>query len=282
VRLNKRFRKLVEQLSGGIGASIPWACQDWANIKAAYRFLSNPLVNEAEILQGHFQATRERLAGGDAPILMLHDTTEFNYHRDDTAAIGLGYQRYKPVRRPKLGPWQGAIDAILEADKSRPRRQRHTAKRIFELLREEHGYTAGYTIVKDYVRQGKIGAREMFVPLSHAPGEAQADFGEALVVVAGVECEAHYLAFDLLHSDDCFVVAFPAETTEAFLEGHARAFAYLSGIPTRILYSTPGWRWRGSWATGSGRGRETSFCTFGAVLRACLNPKKKGKNDGRF
>src|SRR6266478_3142926 len=76
----------------------------------------------------------------------------------------------------------------------------------------------------------------MFVPLSHAPGEAQADFGEALVVIAGVECEAHYLAFDLPHSDDCFVVAFPAETTEAFLEGHVRAFAYFGGVPTRILY----------------------------------------------
>src|SRR5271155_408132 len=147
-----------------------------------------------------------------------------------------GYQRHKPVWRPKLGPWQGAIDAILEEDKNRPRRQRHTAKRIFERLREEHKYTGGYTIVKDYVRQSKIGAREMFMPLSHSPGEAQADFGEALVVVAGVEREAHYLAFDLPHSDDCFVVAFPAETTEAFLEGHVRAFAYFGGVPTRILY----------------------------------------------
>jgi len=121
-----------------------------------------------------------------------------------------GYQRLKPVRRPMLGPWQGAIDAILEEDKSRPARQRHTAKRIFERLRGEHGYTGGYTIVKDYVRQSKISAREMFVPLCHAPGEAQADFGEALVVVAGVECKAHYLAVDLPHSDDCFVAAFPA------------------------------------------------------------------------
>ena len=76
----------------------------------------------------------------------------------------------------------------------------------------------------------------MFVPLTHAPGEAQADFGEALVVIAGVEQKAHYLAMDLPHSDDCFVVAFPAETTEAFLEGHVRAFAYFGGVPTRILY----------------------------------------------
>jgi hypothetical protein len=76
----------------------------------------------------------------------------------------------------------------------------------------------------------------MFIPLTHAPGEAQADFGEALVVIAGVEQKAHYLAMDLPHSDDCFVSAFPAETTEAFLEGHVRAFAYFGGVPTRILY----------------------------------------------
>ena len=74
------------------------------------------------------------------------------------------------------------------------------------------------------------------MPLSHAPGEAQADFGEAMVVVAGVECKAHFMAFDLPHSDDCFVQAFPAETTEAFLEAHVRAFEYFGAVPTRILY----------------------------------------------
>jgi len=147
-----------------------------------------------------------------------------------------GYQRQKPVRRPKLGPWRGVIDAILDDDQGQPRKQRHTAKRIFERLRAEHGYRGGYTIVKDYVRQSKLGRQEMFVPLSHAPGEAQADFGEALVVMAGVECKAHYFVMDLPHSDDCFVVAFPAETTEAFLEGHIRAFSYSGGVPTRILY----------------------------------------------
>ena len=147
-----------------------------------------------------------------------------------------GYQRQKPVRRPKLGPWQGVIDAILESDKIQPRKQRHTARRIFERLGAEHGYTGGYTIVKDYVRQSKLGSREMFVPLSHAPGEAQADFGEAMVVIAGLEQKAHFMVFDLPHSDDCFVQAFPAETTEAFLDGHVRAFAYFGAVPTRILY----------------------------------------------
>ena len=147
-----------------------------------------------------------------------------------------GYQRQQAVRRPKLGPWLGVIDAILKEDKTRPVKQRHTAKRIFERLKEEHGFSGGYTIVKDYVRGEELRGREMFVPLVHPPGEAQVDFGEALVVIAGVEQKAHFLAMDMPHSDDCFVMAFPAETTEAFLEGHARAFEYFGGVPTRILY----------------------------------------------
>src|SRR5580704_8086560 len=151
-------------------------------------------------------------------------------------AVPPGYQRQQPIKRPKLGPWLGVIDAILSDDKQRPVKQRHTAKRIFERLKEEHGFTGGYTIVKDYVRSAELYSREMFIPLTHAPGEAQVDFGEALVVIAGVEQKAHYLAMDLPHSDDCFVVAFPAETTEAFLEGHVRAFAHFGGVPTRILY----------------------------------------------
>ena len=151
-------------------------------------------------------------------------------------AVPPGYQRQQPIKRPKLGPWVGVIDAILEEDKSTPPKQRHTAKRIFERLREEHGFTGGYTIVKDYVRESKVSGQEMFVPLTHAPGEAQGDFGEAQVVIAGVEQTAHYQAFDLPHSDDGFVQAFPSETTEAFLEGHVRAFAYWDAVPTRILY----------------------------------------------
>jgi transposase len=127
------------------------------------------------------------------------------------------------------------IDAILDDDKQRPARQRHRAKWIFERLREEHSFTGGYTIARDYVRSAELRKREMFVPLTHAPCEAQADFGKALVVVAGVECEAHYLAMDLPHSDGCFVSAFPAEMSEAFLEGHVRAFACFGAIPTRIL-----------------------------------------------
>jgi transposase len=151
-------------------------------------------------------------------------------------AVPPGYQRQQPVKKPKLGPWLGVIDAILNDDKQRPAKQRHTAKRIFERLKEEHQFTGGYTIVKNYVRAATLRSREMFVPLVHPAGEAQVDFGEALVVIAGVEQKAHYLVMDLPHSDDCFVAAFPSETTEAFLGGHVRAFAYFGGVPTRILY----------------------------------------------
>jgi len=151
-------------------------------------------------------------------------------------AVPPGYQRQQPINRPMLGPWVGVIDAILEDDKQKPAKQRHTARRIFDRLQAEHGFTGGYTTIKNYVRGAHVRGREMFVPLLHPPGEAQVDFGEALVVIAGVECKAHFLAMDMPHSDDCFVTAFPAETTEAFLEGHLRAFEYFGAVPTRILY----------------------------------------------
>ncbi|MGH8664615.1 MAG: IS4/Tn5 family transposase DNA-binding protein, partial [Burkholderiales bacterium] len=86
-RLGKRFRSLLQRLAASPGQGIPLACQDWANTKAAYRFLDNRRVSETEILAGHFEATRERAAATDGPILVLHDTTEFSYKREDIAAV---------------------------------------------------------------------------------------------------------------------------------------------------------------------------------------------------
>jgi hypothetical protein len=87
-RLGKRFRSLLGQLSSSPGDSIPLVCQDWANTKAAYRFFDNDRVSEAEILSGHFQATRDRAAATSGPILVMHDTTEFTYKREDVEAVG--------------------------------------------------------------------------------------------------------------------------------------------------------------------------------------------------
>jgi transposase len=147
-----------------------------------------------------------------------------------------GYQRSQPPLRPKLDPFTNIIDRILEDDRTVHRKQRHTAKRMFERLRDEHGFTGGYTIVKDYVREQRRRQREMFVPLSHPPGHAQADFGEADAILAGIKHRAHFFVMTLPHSDAGFVSAYPAATTEAWQDGHNRAFIFFGGVPQSILY----------------------------------------------
>jgi transposase len=97
-----------------------------------------------------------------------------------------GYTRTAPVTKPKLGALLPVIDTILDTDRTGPVKQRHTAKRIFERLRDEHDFTGGYTVVKDYVRICRARGRETFVPLAHPPGHGQVDFGEAVAVIGGV------------------------------------------------------------------------------------------------
>jgi hypothetical protein len=89
VRLGRRFCDLLKQISDGMGSSIPFACQDWASTKAAYRFFANERVEEADILSGHFAATRARYDDCKGPILLIQDTTEFSYQRANTNAIGI-------------------------------------------------------------------------------------------------------------------------------------------------------------------------------------------------
>ena len=165
----------------------------------------------------------------------------FGLHRDTVRkmlqySVPPGYRRQRAPRRPKLEPYVGVIDQLLEGDKGVPKKQRHTVRRIFERLREEHNFPGGYTIVKDYVRERRLRLREMYVPLSHPPGHAQCDFGQAKAVIGGVERKIHYFVLDLPHSDGCFVKAYPAETTEAFCDGHVSAFTFLGGVPRSILY----------------------------------------------
>ncbi len=105
VRHGKRLRQLLEQLSGKVGATTPWACQDWANTKAAYRFFGNDRISEANILAGHFASTRERFgASSGFPVLVLHDTTEFSFRREDGRAVGILQKvatRYASQGRPQ-------------------------------------------------------------------------------------------------------------------------------------------------------------------------------------
>ena len=165
----------------------------------------------------------------------------FNLSRDTVRkmmaySVPPGYRRQAPVRRPKLDAFIPIIDQWLEADRAVPRKQRHTAKRVFDRLRDEHGFTGGYTIIKDYMRDRARRGQEMFVPLAHPPGHAQADFGEATVVIGGVEQKAHFFVLDLPHSDACYVHAYPAAVAEAWVDGHIHAFAFFGAVPQSIVY----------------------------------------------
>ncbi len=147
-----------------------------------------------------------------------------------------GY-RLRVVRsKPKLGAFTGVIDQILEDDRSAPAKQRHTGRRIFERLRDEHGYRGGITQVRDYVAESRRHSKEVFVPLSHPPGEAQFDFGEATVVIAGERTKAAFAVMTLPFSDAWHLSAYPRECTETFQAAHVAAFSFFGGVPTRTSY----------------------------------------------
>jgi transposase len=147
-----------------------------------------------------------------------------------------GYRQANQRPKPKLEPFLPVIRQILEDDGKAPTKQKHTARRIFERLRDEHGYTGGETVVKDAVREWRISRREVFLPLSHPPGEAQVDFGEATVRISGTETKVAIFVMTLPYSGMIFVQAFPKECTETFMEGHRRAFEEFGGVPKRISY----------------------------------------------
>jgi transposase len=122
------------------------------------------------------------------------------------------------------------IVEILEADKRAPKKQRHTAKRVFDRLVEEHAFDGCcYSSVKEAVRAWRQGRQEVFLPLLHPPGEAQVDFGFAEVDLAGERTQVALFVMTLPYSDAVFVQAFPRECTEAFQEGRRRAFEFFGG-----------------------------------------------------
>jgi transposase len=147
-----------------------------------------------------------------------------------------GYRQRRPRARPKLDQFLPVIHEILEQDKKSPRKQRHTTKRIFDRLRTEHGYAGGLSIVGEAVRAWRAGTAEVFMPLSHPPGHAQVDFGEAVVRLRDQETKVAYFVMSLPFSDAFFCQIFPRECTETFQEGHCRAFQFFGGVPTRISY----------------------------------------------
>ena len=106
-------------------------------------------------------------------------------------AVPPGYQRKDPPVSPKLGPFVGIVNQILLDDRDVLKKQRHTAVRIFERLRDEHDYQGGYTVVREFVAKERLRQQEVFIPLAHPPGRAQVDFGEADIYLGGVKTRIH-------------------------------------------------------------------------------------------
>jgi len=147
-----------------------------------------------------------------------------------------GYRRSAEPPARKIDPYLPIIHQILESDRKAPRKQRHTAKRIFERLRDEYGFEGQSTIVKDAVRAWRQINTQTYVPLSHPPGEAQVDFGEATIFLNGEAVKAALFVMSLPYSDALYIRAYPRECTESFQDGHAQAFRFFAGVAHRISY----------------------------------------------
>jgi transposase len=145
------------------------------------------------------------------------------------------YQLRQPRPKPVIGPYLEQIQQILKEDRHAPRKQRHSAMRIFKRIRDA-GYVGGYTQVKEAVNELRQTSQEVFMPLLHKPGEAQVDFGHAYVKEHGALKEVAYFVMSLPHSDAMFVKVYERECTESFWDGHNQAFAFFGGVPWRISY----------------------------------------------
>jgi transposase len=184
----------------------------------------------------------------------------------------------------KMEGFETEIDDILKKDETAPRKQRHTSTRIFERLRDEFGYTGGYTQVRTYVAESRIRLREAFVPLAHLPGEAQADFLEAVADIGGVRVKVHSFLMVLPHSGVWFMRVYPRENSESFVDGNACAFKFLQGSPTRIVYDNPAYAVKRGTGPMKGRDRDQveafSELRSAFLFEAAFAAPRKGNEKG--
>lgn len=181
---------------------------------------------------------RERVAGGKVSKHQILRETGMHWltlKKMLTHPEPPGYRQRKVRSQPKLGPYQERIEQVLKEDQLLPRKQRHTAKRVWERLKEA-GFTGGYTVVKEAVRELTQRNQEVFVPLARPPGEVQMDFDHALVKMNGVLRKVAFFVMALPYSDAVFAQAFERECMETFWEGHVQAFGFCGGVPRRITY----------------------------------------------
>ena len=148
-----------------------------------------------------------------------------------------GYRLQQARPHPVLDAVRGIIDAWLELDRSQPRKQRHTAVRVYQRLCQEHQFQGEYSTVRRYLRQRRQRTAEVFMPLEFGPGEeAQVDWHEGWLVENGVARKAQFFCMRLCYSKASFVWPYERANLESFLDGHVRAFAYFGGVPRRLAY----------------------------------------------
>jgi transposase len=189
------------------------------------------------------QIRRDQRAGG----LSIRELAEKHHvHRRTVrqalaSAVPPPRKAYPHRPRPAVDAYAGVIDGWLLADRDVPRKQRHTARRIWQRLVTEHGAALAEVTVSRYVarRRTELGLDRavVAVPQTHPAGaEAEADFGEFHATVAGVLIKVWMFVLRLSHSGRAFHVAFATQAQEAFLEGHVLAFAHFGAVPGRIRY----------------------------------------------
>jgi len=147
------------------------------------------------------------------------------------------YTRVVPTAKPVLAPFTAIIDQWLDEDLTCPKKQRHTARRIYHRLVEEHSFKGGESTVRRYVRQCHPRERKVYIPLEYDLGsDAQCDFGSAYVVMGDKLEEVQLFCLRLCYSTRPFVMAFPHQKQEAFFEGHVAGFDFMGGVPGNIWY----------------------------------------------
>lgn len=147
------------------------------------------------------------------------------------------YTRKNPTTKPVMGPYLSIIKQWLEDDRSRPVKQRHTARRIYDRLTQEYGFTGSDRIVRREVGILREKIPDSHVPQTYQPADgATFDFGEAIAIIDGVKTKIHLAAMRLDYSSKFFVCALPTQRLESLFEGHIGAFTYLEGIAYRIRY----------------------------------------------
>jgi transposase len=179
-----------------------------------------------------------------------------------------GYSPRAVQPYPVLGPYLPVIDQWLEEDKKRPRKQQHTAKRIYDRLVREHGFTGGSSTVRHYVRGAKVrlglNVAKAFIPLDPEVGrEAEVDWGTALAVIAGRPTTVKFFGMRSRYSGKHFVRCYPCERQQAFLDGHLHAFAFFGGIFPTLVYDNLTAAVR-QVLRGKGRVEQTEFTKFHA------------------